>query len=236
MSDVLLETTAAGEQLKLAARGAWVAENAQSLEAQIDAATRGSDGGAVKRVDIDMGRIERLDTFGAWLLERLTRNFTARGCDTKVTGLKEDYRALMGEVHGVKREPTSARRSGNSIGSAIASVGESIVAVGGSFKAFVNMVGAVADALLRVVAHPSRFRFTSRVHQLYNVGWRAVPIVMLITFLIGGIIAQQGVFHFRKFGADIVRGRHGRHPGAARDRRADRRHHGGGSFRQCLHG
>ena len=201
MSDVLLETTAAGEQLKLAARGAWVAENAQSLEAQIDAATR--SGGAVKRVDIDMGRIERLDTFGAWLLERLTRNFTAHGCDTKVTGLKEDYRALMGEVHGVKREPASARRSGNSIGSAIASVGESIVAVGGSFKAFVNMVGAVADALLRVVAHPSRFRFTSMVHQLDNVGWRAVPIIMLITFLIGCIIAQQGVFHFRKFGADI---------------------------------
>jgi phospholipid/cholesterol/gamma-HCH transport system permease protein len=65
------------------------------------------------------------------------------------------------------------------------------------------MTGAVADALLRVVAHPSRFRFTSMVHQLDNVGWRAVPIIMLITFLIGCIIAQQGIFHFRKFGADI---------------------------------
>jgi phospholipid/cholesterol/gamma-HCH transport system permease protein len=41
------------------------------------------------------------------------------------------------------------------------------------------------------------------VHQLDNVGWRAVPIIMLITFLIGCIIAQQGIFHFRKFGADI---------------------------------
>jgi phospholipid/cholesterol/gamma-HCH transport system permease protein len=41
------------------------------------------------------------------------------------------------------------------------------------------------------------------VNQLDNVGWRAVPIVLLITFLIGCIIAQQGIFHFRKFGADI---------------------------------
>ena len=41
------------------------------------------------------------------------------------------------------------------------------------------------------------------VHQLDNVGWRAVPIILLITFLIGCIIAQQGIFHFRKFGADI---------------------------------
>ena len=51
--------------------------------------------------------------------------------------------------------------------------------------------------------HPRRFRFTSMVHQLDNVGWRAVPIILLITFLIGCIIAQQGIFHFRKFGADI---------------------------------
>jgi len=40
------------------------------------------------------------------------------------------------------------------------------------------------------------------VHQLDRVGWQAVPIVALITLLIGGIIAQQGFFHFRKFGAD----------------------------------
>jgi phospholipid/cholesterol/gamma-HCH transport system permease protein len=39
-------------------------------------------------------------------------------------------------------------------------------------------------------------------YQLYRVGWQAIPIVVLITFLIGAIIAQQGIFHFRKFGAD----------------------------------
>ena len=40
------------------------------------------------------------------------------------------------------------------------------------------------------------------MHHLDRVGWQAVPIILLITFLIGGIIAQQGFFHFRKFGAD----------------------------------
>jgi phospholipid/cholesterol/gamma-HCH transport system permease protein len=39
------------------------------------------------------------------------------------------------------------------------------------------------------------------VYQLYQVGWRAIPIMALVTFLIGGIIAQQGIFFFRKFGA-----------------------------------
>jgi phospholipid/cholesterol/gamma-HCH transport system permease protein len=75
--------------------------------------------------------------------------------------------------------------------------------VGGSIAEFINMLGALIVAFARVVVHPRRFRFTSMVHQLDNVGWRAVPIILLITFLIGAIIAQQGIFHFRKFGADI---------------------------------
>ncbi len=200
MSDILLEATAQGEQLRLAGAGAWTAENAHNLEALIDSEIR--RGGTISQVVIDMGRVDRLDTFGAWLLERLTRSFTARGCDTKVTGLKEDYRALIDEVHGVKREH-KAEHHGSTLASTIASVGENIVSVGHSFGAMVNMLGALVVVLARIVSHPRRFRFTSMVHQLDNVGWRAVPIILLITFLIGCIIAQQGIFHFRKFGADI---------------------------------
>ena len=200
MSNRLLEGTKDGEQLKIAAAGAWIAENARSLEALIDGETLRE--GAITRVDIDMGRVERLDTFGAWLLERLVRSFSARGCETKVTGLKEDYRALVDEVGGVKPEANVAPR-GNAVTHFLASVGFSLVSVGYSFAAFVNMLGALSVALMRVLARPRSFRFTSMVHQLDNVGWRAVPIIVLITFLIGCIIAQQGIFHFRKFGADI---------------------------------
>jgi phospholipid/cholesterol/gamma-HCH transport system permease protein len=49
---------------------------------------------------------------------------------------------------------------------------------------------------------PPIFRLTSAVHHLDRVGWKAIGIILLITFLIGGIIAQQGIFHFRRFGAD----------------------------------
>jgi len=200
MSDILLEATAQGEQLRLAGAGAWTAENAHDLEALIDNEIR--RGGTISHVVIDMGRVDRLDTFGAWLLERLTRSFTARGCDTKVIGLKVDYRALIDEVHGVK-PARKAEHRGGTLASTIASVGENIVSVGHSFGAMVNMLGALVVVLARIVSHPRRFRLTSMVHQLDNVGWRAVPIILLITFLIGCIIAQQGIFHFRKFGADI---------------------------------
>jgi phospholipid/cholesterol/gamma-HCH transport system permease protein len=200
MSNRLLEGIKDGEQLKIAAAGAWIAENARNLETLIDGETLRE--GVITRVDIDMGRVERLDTFGAWLLERLVRAFSARGCETKITGLKQDYRALVDEVGGVKPE-VKAAPSGNAVTHFLASVGLSLVSVGHSFAAFVNMIGALSVALVRVLARPRSFRLTSMVHQLDNVGWRAVPIIVLITFLIGCIIAQQGIFHFRKFGADI---------------------------------
>ena len=66
-----------------------------------------------------------------------------------------------------------------------------------------SMLGAVGVAALRVIAHPREFRLTSTVNQLDRVVWQAVPIILLITFLIGGIISQQGIFHFRKFGAEL---------------------------------
>jgi phospholipid/cholesterol/gamma-HCH transport system permease protein len=189
-----------GEQLKLAGVGAWTAQNARELELRIDEVTRRY--ATIKRVAIDMGKVDQLDTFGAWLLERLVRTFSAHGADTEVIGLKEDYRALMNEVHNVKLEEIPVRRS-NQVIDALAAVGRNVAVVGGTFSAFLNMLGAFTVALLHMVAHPRRFRFTSLVHQLDNVAWRAVPIILLITFLIGCIIAQQGIFHFRKFGADV---------------------------------
>jgi phospholipid/cholesterol/gamma-HCH transport system permease protein len=200
VSDTLLNEKADGDRLRLAAGGAWTASNARLLEAQIDHAAKNNDG--VKRVDIDVAGIKRLDTFGAWLLERLVRSFNARGCETKLTGLAEDYRALMDEVHNVKIDKMP-HAHGNGLIQAMSSVGVTMVAVGGTIASIINMFGALVVALLRVVARPRSFRLTSMVHQLDNVAWRAVPIILLITFLIGCIIAQQGLFHFRKFGADV---------------------------------
>ena len=77
MSARLLEGTTDGERLKLAGSGAWTAQNARDLEALIDGETRRR--GNITRVDIDMAAVERLDTFGAWLLERLVRAFSKRG-------------------------------------------------------------------------------------------------------------------------------------------------------------
>jgi len=200
MPEVLLTAAAEGAEVRLAGAGAWVAHNARRLEEEIEEAARRY--GTAARVAIDMGRVERLDTFGAWLLERLMRGFAARGAAAEIVGLREDQRALIDVVRAVGAERPRAPR-GSPLAAALTAIGISMAAVGGYVGNFVAMLGAFMAALARLAVRPRAFRFTATVHQLDNVGWRAVPIILLITFLIGCIVAQQGIFHFRKFGAEI---------------------------------
>jgi phospholipid/cholesterol/gamma-HCH transport system permease protein len=189
-----------GGRLALNAGGLWTAERAGELERLIEHVIARHT--RVAGVDIDMARVERLDTFGAWLLERLLRGLAAAGVEARITGLAEHYRALVLRARDVNlAPPKSSHRV--MLAASLEVVGRTVVRIGRDVVAVVAMLGALAAALARAFAHPRSFRFTSTVHQIERVGWRAVPIILLITFLIGAILAQQGLFHFRQFGADI---------------------------------
>jgi phospholipid/cholesterol/gamma-HCH transport system permease protein len=197
----LLSGQSRGDLLDLAAVGSWTAEHARTLEPLVDAATRPNS--PVRSVAIDMARIDRLDTFGAWLLERALRTWSSQGCEAKLIGLRENYRGLFEKVEAGTQKLTPAPPKANSITATLESVGRTMVTVGDDLLLFALMAGSLVVALKRVLLRPWSFRLTSMVNHLERVGWRAVPIVLLITVLIGAILAQQGIFHFRKFGADI---------------------------------
>ena len=201
MSEPLLRSTIRGEQLELAGAGAWTADHAGALEALVESV--GCQRASVRAVAIDMAQVERLDTFGAWLLERMVRFWTDGGADARIQGLPEHYRGLIEEVHQANRASAEKRRAAPAFIEILGSIGRTMVEVGQDLLRFVQMLGELAATILRIFVHPRVLRLTSVVHHLDRVGWQAVPIILLITFLIGAIIAQQGIFHFRKFGADV---------------------------------
>jgi phospholipid/cholesterol/gamma-HCH transport system permease protein len=116
-----------------------------------------------------------------------------------LVGAPGPYAGLLAKVHGLNRGEAGGKRSGESLVARLLRFGRGVAA---DALAFLHMLGAVSAALLGVLRHPTSFRLTSMVYQLGRVGWQAIPIMALITFLIGAIIAQQGIFHFRKFGAE----------------------------------
>jgi phospholipid/cholesterol/gamma-HCH transport system permease protein len=195
-----LEQIAKGDGLALCAAGSWTARFAPVLERIVSDAEKLT--GSRPNIFIDVSQVSKLDTFGAWLIERLRRTLAQGGVEAQIAGLSANYSSLVDEVRRVK-PAIPAVAAGMSVTGMLDGVGRSVVGVGEGFLALLGMAGAVLAAWLGVFVHPARFRLTSTIHHLEQVCWRAVPIVVLITFLIGAIVAQQGIFHFRKFGADV---------------------------------
>jgi phospholipid/cholesterol/gamma-HCH transport system permease protein len=198
--DPTLERIASGNGLALCAGGSWTAGFASQLEEIVADAERLT--GSRSNISIDVSKVSRLDTFGAWLIERLRRSLTHGEMEAKIAGLSADYSSLVDEVRRVKAIP-AAEVPTVTIAGMLDQIGRTMFGIGGTVVGLIDMLGAVLTASARMLRHPGSFRLTSTVHHLEQVGWHAVPIVILITFLIGCIISQQGIFHFRKFGADI---------------------------------
>ena len=198
--DPTLERIARGSGLALCAAGSWTARFAPDLERIVADAEKLA--GSRPNIFIDVSQVAKLDTFGAWLIERLRRSLTQGGVEAKIAGLSANYSSLVDEVRRIKATPAIDTTTVTITGM-LDQVGRSMAGIGGTIIGLIDMLGAVLAASGRVLIHPRGFRLTSTVHHLEQVCWRAVPIVVLITFLIGCIISQQGIFHFRKFGADI---------------------------------
>lgn len=196
----LLSATERDGQLQLAASGSWTAPHAAEVEALVE--NLAGQPLLAHTAAIDMQGVQEFDTYGAWLLRRLTRAWQDRGQQMRIVGLPDRYQGLLQEVdQATVTAPAAAARNWSAL-DGVEAVGRFLFKLGRDFIAFIAMVGALYLAVLAAAKRPQTFRSTSTVHHLDRVGWQAVPIILLITFLIGGIIAQQGFFHFRKFGAD----------------------------------
>jgi phospholipid/cholesterol/gamma-HCH transport system permease protein len=198
--DPKLERIAKGNALALCATGTWTASFAPVLERMVADAEKLAGGS--QSIFIDVSEVSKLDTFGAWLIERLRRSLTQGAVEAQIAGLSANYSSLVDEVRRVRAMPVTDT-SAVTITGMLEQIGQTVAGIAGTVAGLIDMLGAVLAAGARTLIHPRSFRLTSTVHHLEQVCWRAVPIVVLITFLIGCIIAQQGIFHFRRFGADI---------------------------------
>jgi phospholipid/cholesterol/gamma-HCH transport system permease protein len=200
MSSPLLTATPAGDVLELRPVGAWTAANAATLETLSSSIAGELD--TAKAVKLDMAGVQQLDTIGAWLLEKISRRSAASGHPIAVVGMADKYAGLIEELHHVNRRSRVVAPAPNPILAKLNDIGRNTIGAGDDIAVFLQMLGSLFFALVGVLRRPRSLRLTSLVYQLYRVGFQAIPIMVLITFLIGAIIAQQGFFHFRKFGAD----------------------------------
>jgi phospholipid/cholesterol/gamma-HCH transport system permease protein len=196
----LLNVATIGDTLELRPTGSWTVINANLLEALYKAVAPQLQ--QANRLHVDLAGVREIDTLGAWLLEKISRGAEQAGHPVTVTGIDERHAELIEDVRKVNRSQRAARPRQNPILARLEQTGRASFDAVGEAAIFLQMLGATGWALLGVLRRPRSLRLTSLVYQTWRIGWQAIPIMVLITFLIGAIIAQQGIFHFRKFGAE----------------------------------
>ena len=187
-----------GDEMRVVVSGRWTADRAPVLESQVaDLADALRDEG---RVLFDVSGVERLDTLGAWVLDRTRHELGQKGLAADFIGARPEHHILLNEVAYRGFQPQAPVRRSRLL-EMLSDVGESVVRAGRDFGRGISFLGEVVGALSRVVTRPKRFRGPSMVHHLEHIAFRGVPIIVLISFLVGAILAQQALFQLQRFGA-----------------------------------
>ncbi len=193
-----------GDELAiLTFRGDVVTSTIAHLDQRLDDLTgRLSDNG---NVQFDLTALEQFDTAGGWLINRLKRDLEARQCRVFLSGLTDELRVLLDVVATgtMARTPPPGAISRHGFTGMLEGLGRFTGMIFADIRYAIDLFGAVLVALARVARHPSRLRVTSVVHHMDRTGLRAVPIILVMAFLIGVIVAQQSAFQLHQFGADL---------------------------------
>jgi phospholipid/cholesterol/gamma-HCH transport system permease protein len=177
----------------LRATGEWTLQHATRLLALIERAPHVAK-------DIDGRDISRLDSTGAMLLSRYAVRV---GLGLSTVDVKAIHQPLVDEVRQICETPPRDKSKDMGFRRMLGRIG---FAVEDNFKEIVALIGFGGLALettLKVIRSPSRIRWTSMVYHMESVGLDAVPLVMLLTFMVGAVVAFLGANVLRDFGAEI---------------------------------
>jgi phospholipid/cholesterol/gamma-HCH transport system permease protein len=191
------------EALVVEAGGRWLVAGAAELDSSL--ARLDSVEGATP-VRIDLARIEMLDTVGAWLVLRTCRRLAARGVAASIENVPAAFAPLLDHVaKGAPSEPLPAAPPGlaEAVHAMLEFVGEQTVEFLDGARELLGFFGLVCIAVLRAFREPARLRTVSVVAQMQRAGVSALPIVGLLSFLIGIVLTFQGADQLRRFGAEI---------------------------------
>lgn len=153
---------------------------------------------------IEASRIEALDTAGAWVLNKLLRRLRDKGVVVQVSGLAPEFAGLLDAVgQQAGDQPKTSVPASGTARSSLESLGRSSAAALEQAVALLAFVGECAQAFAGCITHPSRFRWRPILHNIRSAGVDALPIVGLLSFLLGIVVAYQGANQLRQYGANI---------------------------------
>ncbi|MHB0951934.1 MAG: MlaE family lipid ABC transporter permease subunit [Allorhizobium sp.] len=196
----MVEVSALPEQggQRLALSGAW--RNSTLGELLSDVERLSSDGGVV---EIDLSGISDMDMAGAWLVRRIAGMREQLGSQVTIAGGSAEMRELIEALPEKVTAPSVVETKESLFIRVFGPAGEVMVDLWNDAVAMMFVLGSAVRGAQTKFGRGSGVSPASVVNQLDHMGVRAVPIIVLMSFLIGAIIAQQGAFQLRYFGAEV---------------------------------
>jgi phospholipid/cholesterol/gamma-HCH transport system permease protein len=185
---------------ELVLSGAWTARGIGANAPQFDALAAPVHAELV----VDGARVVALDTAGAWVLQNLLQRLRGAGKTVQLRDLRPEFARLL-EAVGAQSSDRAAlpRPAASARISPLEGLGRVAAATARQGLALLGFVGQCAIALGANIAHPSRFRWRPILYNLRSAGFDALPIVGLLSFLLGIVVAYQGADQLRQYGANI---------------------------------
>lgn len=185
----------------LRAAGEWLVATAAALDEQL----RRLDIPRGRPVTLDLAAVERLDTAGAWLVLRTEHDLAAHGNAVEIKNLHAEFAPLLAQLRagGMLQPARHPRPPHHTLIGFIARIGEITLGLFARGYSILSFFGLVSITIGGLVRHPRRLRVTPVVAQMEQTGVNALPIVGLLSFLIGIVLAYQGADQLRRFGAEI---------------------------------
>jgi phospholipid/cholesterol/gamma-HCH transport system permease protein len=176
--------------------GLWVLPHLNELERNL----AGFAWPAGESLEIDCTGVESMDTAGAWLLYRTRHKLEQAGKTLTLAGLKPEFSALLGmiEAHGTEVSVVMPPLLGW-----LEQLGSNFISHMGQVTGMLAFVGEAAIAALRLLAQPSRIRLRPLLYNIQEAGFKAMPIVGLLSFLMGVVVSYQGAEQLARYGASI---------------------------------
>ncbi|HYD30931.1 MAG TPA: MlaE family lipid ABC transporter permease subunit [Azospirillaceae bacterium] len=191
----------------LAVQGRWDLAHAEALRAAVEAVVPPPPppppGAAAAKGELDLSGLEAADTAGAVLLKRLADRLAAQGWPADFTGVRPAHAAILEAVWTVGEAALPSGRPLNPIAAMTLRTGEAAVAALEEARDLLSFFGLLSITFARVLVRPWKLRFTALVFHMEQTGLNALPILGLLSFLIGVVLAYQGADQLRPYGAQI---------------------------------
>lgn len=171
----------------------------------VDKDMRGFETLTVKALTIDISAIQSLDTAGAWLISRLRYHLATAGITVDVKGMRESWKPLLETVFRDAKEldREAHMEKVSAVFRSLDKLGRKVSCGFFDFIIAMHILGSTIRGGRTKKGHTAGISMPALFTQMDRMGVGAVPIIILMSFIVGAIIAQQGAFQLRYFGAEI---------------------------------